>query len=487
MALNPANVEKVNLDSLLNVSELATELRKTGEEVDLQFRIDEIKNSWTSKVLAAAKIKGEGLTEEQARTAVEQHFSDLYRFKAPENSQTLANLYVSRGKIAKRVGIPAVIILGLAGLVNSASNAIHNFRLNAAESSIEAKVEEEYNLRQRFVTDLNTVLSDAEKEKIRGEDSEKLFEISKITRERLKKTDEFFGKYCKDGTAVDDVTRENYLEAGQQIVSVKNELESVGRSVEEGKGIVNFQRELSGTRNNLEAAIQEIRNTNPPQVFSQRAEGAYRSGLACLDQRQLDQAKSYGKQLGQIRGDAQDFYVLPTEVENTYSAIKSIVKEREAAEIAARLYETAKSDINSVNVPALKKDAQDLGNLNHNLGLEYFIKVVSRSGVKSGIDRYYTDKQGRRASGFYLIVEALDLSGNTLSRPIRNEEDGQTYNVGMWGERVPKSIYEGVKSDKMDDGIIQNDTFGKKEKGYLKEKILFPEIENAKRGQITSW
>ena len=81
------------------------------------------------------------------------------------------------------------------------------------------------------------------------------------------------------------------------------------------------------------------------------------------------------------------------------------------------------------------------------------------------------------------MVEALDPDGNQLSMPIMNEETGSTEVVARWGVRVPKSVYDTVAADKMDDGIIESDEVGRKSDGFLSVEYNLPVLG----GAVTQW
>ena len=64
-----------------------------------------------------------------------------------------------------------------------------------------------------------------------------------------------------------------------------------------------------------------------------------------------------------------------------------------------------------------------------------------------------------------------------------SEEDGKTRTVKQWGLRVKASVFEQVKRDKMDDGIINNNVVGLKKRGYLQPRYLIATTGAA----ITQW
>ena len=221
------------------------------------------------------------------------------------------------------------------------------------------------------------------------------------------------------------------------------------------------------------------------ETFSQRAERVYSIGIGEIERRNLNEARQKEKELGEVRNDITQFSNLTSQTETLYQSIKAVVKEEEASQKGNALYQEAKQLVVSADVPRLSQTVSQLQNLNTILNQEYTLRIVNRSGVRSGIDRYYTDQSGKRVSGYYLIVEGIDFKGNVLQMDIRNEENGQIERVIMWGERISQEVYERVKKDKLDNGIINNDVVGKKNRGYLKEEITMQGI--TKQGQITRW
>lgn len=121
--------------------------------------------------------------------------------------------------------------------------------------------------------------------------------------------------------------------------------------------------------------------------------------------------------------------------------------------------------------------ATELRALNAKLTEEYTVRIVSRPGQRSGIDAYFEDAQGKRVSGYYLIVESIDAEGRVRPREIRDAETGRTRSVRTWGEQVPKAVYDRVAKDKSEDGIVDQVGFAKKMRGHLAETVLLPDAD----------
>lgn len=245
--------------------------------------------------------------------------------------------------------------------------------------------------------------------------------------------------------------------------------------------------DLESTRKGLDTLIADVRSMEPPSGLRSSAESYYAKGLEELAQDDLRDAKDYRGKINSIKSDIILMKTLPGQEETLYGQIRSIAKEQRALDEAERLHTSAAAYIRSYDVRNLESVVSQMSSLDSTLNHEYVIQIVSRDGEKSGIDRYYTDETGKRIAGYYLIVEAREANGRILDVQIKNEEDGKTYKVSKWGERVPASVYETIKADKIADGRIDTNggIVGKKERGYLTCILTFPGVTGV--GQITSW
>jgi hypothetical protein len=84
---------------------------------------------------------------------------------------------------------------------------------------------------------------------------------------------------------------------------------------------------------------------------------------------------------------------------------------------------------------------------------------------------------------YYLIVEPIAPDGGVLSLPITSEEDGEKATVSRWGVRVSKEVFDRVRQDKNDNGIIDNSRVGEKRRGGLEIDYLMP----VQGGVILKW
>jgi hypothetical protein len=183
-----------------------------------------------------------------------------------------------------------------------------------------------------------------------------------------------------------------------------------------------------------------------------------------------------------VRGPAEArIAALPAELEQAYAAV---VAESEAPAVETRA-DAARRDgqlaLERDDYGAARAAIAALDGLHATLLQQYELHVVSRPGELSGVWRVPDANPG--AQNYYLIVEAIDADGKRLTLPIRNEEDGKTYRVSRWGQRVDEATFRAVAADKQDDGIIQNDVVGVKQRGDLAPKYRAGVLG----GAITKW
>ena len=173
--------------------------------------------------------------------------------------------------------------------------------------------------------------------------------------------------------------------------------------------------------------------------------------------------------------------ILPEKLVDQRDRILSETRQKDAEREAQKLYNDAKAALESGNVAAAQNGYNLLQQLYDQLVQEYQVRIVSREGERSGVWR--VPQNNPNARNYYVIVEAVSADGKRLELPVTSEEDGKTRTVKQWGLRVKESVFEQIRRDKMDDGIINNNVFGAKKRGYLQPQYLMPTTG----GAITQW
>lgn len=172
---------------------------------------------------------------------------------------------------------------------------------------------------------------------------------------------------------------------------------------------------------------------------------------------------------------------LPAEINATYNSIISQATGAQAKQLAEEYLGKARRAMANDKYAQAKRVHADLLNLKGRLEQAYDIRIIARPNQLSGVWR--VPAVNSEARNYYLIVEAVTASGQTIAVPIASEEDRKTKAVTTWGVRVSESAFEAVAADKRDDGIIQSDVIGTKPVGKIQPDYL---IETT-GATITEW
>jgi len=172
---------------------------------------------------------------------------------------------------------------------------------------------------------------------------------------------------------------------------------------------------------------------------------------------------------------------LPEELAAQRQAIIEQTTLPEARDRAEQYLKLGKLALRENDTEAAAAAIASLKALRMQLEQEYTLRIVSRPDTPSGVWRM--PELNTNARNYYIIVEAVTEDGGTLTLPVHNEEDGRTYNVSTWGLRVDEQLYRQIAADKQDDGIIQNNNFGLKQRGQLYPEYVMPTTG----ATITAW
>jgi uncharacterized protein DUF6384 len=181
----------------------------------------------------------------------------------------------------------------------------------------------------------------------------------------------------------------------------------------------------------------------------------------------------------QARAELAD--ILPKALKQAHTNIFAVATDPDAKQKADQLLADGERALRDGNRAGAAKIKDELLTLANDLTREYTLTIVSRPGESTGIWRQPPGRS--QAHNYYLIVEAITPKGERLTLPVHNEETGQTELVAKFGVRVPEAVYEAVRRDKSDDGIVQRNRFGIKRRGTLAVDYQMP----FEGGFITKW
>lgn len=115
--------------------------------------------------------------------------------------------------------------------------------------------------------------------------------------------------------------------------------------------------------------------------------------------------------------------------------------------------------------------------LNDLLSKEVSLVIVDRPEELSGVIRTHDLSGGK---SYYLVVEAIDVGGNFVPMNIKSWEDGEEKEVYKFAINVPENVFRKIKSDKKDNGHIDDNIFAVKKKGKIDFTYNVEEIKEPK-------
>jgi len=204
--------------------------------------------------------------------------------------------------------------------------------------------------------------------------------------------------------------------------------------------------------------------------------GAYQFGVVRPAEQRAAQAQAQAE-----RTRVELAERLPRALEQGYAEVSAEARVDAARQRADAILADGRSALARGDAAGAERALAALEELRAALRREYTLRIVSRPGEQTGVFR--VPDRNRSARNYYVVVEPVAPDGRVLSLPVTSEEDGKTTNASKWGVRVSREVFDQVRRDKDDDGIVQRNRLGEKRRGTLEVEYLMPVLD----GAITQW
>ena len=418
MAENPMP-EKIELDEVMLAMDVVDTLRHEQLLVERELASDERDQALIEKVKRMYAAQGLEVSDEVIAAGVAALKENRFAYQPPpRGSAWLANLYVMRNRLFKWAAILAAVLVGLFFFYQMAF------------------VAPEVRQRQQAAKNFNTLISQQQDQ-------------LSVAKQRLANLKQSLSKAEKSAAASEVAAKRLLAEAGQQLTGAETTLQALEK----------LPLQPNVTADNLvrEGGIIKRRTEQRNELLQ--------SAVA-----KLNSAETAINNLSEVAG-------LREKLASQRQSLLAESREEAARTQTDKLYNDALAALNRGDLAGARQESEALQQLYDHLVQEYELRIVSRPGVPSGIRRTLPNRPG--VQNYYIVVEAVTPQGKRLTVPITSEENGKTYNVQQWGLRVDESLYDKIRRDKLDDGIIQNNLFGIKERGYLSPRYLMPTMGGA--------
>ncbi|HOI93670.1 MAG TPA: DUF6384 family protein [Syntrophobacter fumaroxidans] len=417
--------EKTRFDEVMLAMDVVDTLRHEEQMVERELASDERDLVLFDKLKRMYASQGIEVTDEIIAEGVaalrEERF--VYRPPPPRGTLWLAKLYVNRKRWAKAAGWAALCLVAVF--------LVYRFVFVSPDARRQAKAIQEINTRISRQQDQFT-----------------------IVRQRLTNLSQTLKSSVEKAPRSSEVAAGRLLsEAGGQLAGANTGLQAFEKlPMKPDLSTESLAREGDAVRLRVEQ----------------------RAGLLNEVTAHLDKAEAALADLGALA-------MLREKLAGQYRSLLDVIRETSARGTAEKLYTDALAALNGADVQGARKGSDALQELYGRVVQEYELRIVSKPGAQSGVWREPPKRPGVR--NYYVIVEAVTPKGERLTMPITSEEDGAASNVSQWGLRVDGTLFDKIRRDKSDDGIIQNNRFGVKHRGYLTPQYLMPTTG----GAITRW
>ncbi len=172
---------------------------------------------------------------------------------------------------------------------------------------------------------------------------------------------------------------------------------------------------------------------------------------------------------------------LPSYFESAFKRVEIIANDQSIIEQAEEIKDRGLKATLYKDVTLARAQQEKMRQILNTLEQAYVLKVVGNPNESSGVWRVPDNNSDAR--NYYLIVQPFDKNGNVIPLTIINEESNKSVETKKFGVRVSESVFESIRRDKQDDGIIQNNIVATKARGDL-EPVYSISVLN---GRITEW
>ncbi len=480
----PAPAPPVPLDQVMLAMDVVDTLRHRQDLIDAELDEDRRRREFTERVQAIYRAQGIEVSEAVIQDAVRSLREDRFTYKPPPRTFTvrLAEIYVERRKWALRAGM--VLLLGLVGWLAFAvpasvrrHNQVESFRRDlVATTAVAAELDRQAGLLRAELAGLRQEVD------------------STTSQELLAQADAALGRGQKQvATVREELTPppdpEQYPEQkqafDQRLQGQKDVLGSARGDLGAARGLLQAVRQVQSLGVQLTAALARLSEltlspSEQAAIDSRRAavQGAIERGDGKAGETALRELRSAIDGLLRAR-EAQA--TLRTAAQGLAAALGGVVLEDDVRQELAGFRQTTDEAMAAGDWVRAEQQVAQWRELVEILEQNYELRIVSQPNEQSGVWRH---PDGRRsARNYYIIVDAVGPDGRPVRLPVTSEEDQRTRRVSRFGVRVPEAVYEQVKADKLDNGIVDRVEFGRKRRGARVPEYLFP-VEG---GRITAW
>lgn len=440
------------LSDQIGAMSIVDKLRFQTHRVQDFMNIAEQKAQLVQKIAAGYRAEGVTVSTETIEQGVEEWYKNRLTFKESETPWYFS-LFISRDQWLKPVIFSIVTAVVIACAVWGIATLHHNHQLEEKREIIDSVLS--------YVADRPEIGKDAHAITVYPFVSETIERIS-------------FEKIRLDKVVIEIQTESN---RGKQLLSQSEipdleKLTSLLRTMKFG------EQEIKGLENDLASFNQHVNtvkhlksDTNIQQFVPLQTSMKEIDALLLkpgLTIRELNTAISAFKSKIDIASKVQ---AIRTEVISLLERSVNQLTSDKDKELAKNVATRITLAIDALTMPN-QNDLDFLRSIEQLSRTEIKLLINPFNKFKNGVERTFDETGGK---AWYVIVQPLDETNKPVMLNIKDRESGREKMTNVFGIRVTKERYDQLKSDKADNGIIDDPYLGVKPVGKL-EFTLEPNV-----------
>lgn len=478
----PASTDTAPLDEVMLAMDVVDTLRHQRAIVEAELGGEGRRAALVERVRRIYADQGIEVPEEVIEEGVEALVRDRFVYSPPERtfSVRLAEIYVDRGTWFRRLGALLLVGLVVFGLVSWDRSRRAKARREAYATARTA-LREDLERAGRRLEDLERQLPGPDDKPgpwhRLGQETEEEIEAA---RTRWKRVSESLA-----GTLDEDAFDAAPRQMEDELAAARRDFGFVQSSLGEIAGRLDVVRELELAARAVGIELDRLGGLALDDGTQARLNRLRDDALAAIDRGDAADSKSRVQALRTAVGAVLGTEALRAQARHALEVAtgrvgRMTLDDRAAPRVADRL-KAVQGALDAGDEAGLRSGLEQLERLLTRLEQSYTLRILSRPGELSGVWRTPVDRND--VHSYYILVEAVGEDGRLVPVTITSDEDQRVHTATRFGIRVPQSVYERVRRDKQDNGIVDDAVFGTKRAGAFEPTYRF----ETSGGWIVSW
>lgn len=455
------------LSEVMLAMDIVDTLRHHRSIVEAELNEDAREQAFIDRVKAIYESQGIDVPDEVVAQGVRALEEDRFTYEPPERTFTvrLAEIYVTRGSWGPKVLVVGLLVAALLGWFWWSKRQKSQALVEGFAARV-ASVETDREATRRRLEELARELAQAgegAEPTVLGDLRATASTLVEATRARLANT--------TPTDKIEELDPDAYPDAREDFDRRLEERRRIATSIRGDVGRIAGQLETIRHLRSLGAEVPRVMALLAGLQVSQEDAGRIRTlrdqAEAAIDAGDAATAKERVETLAGVVGRLRESADLRELAERGITTVRASVAglrlkdglDEEMADVERRIHAAAKSGA-SEEVRGLLRSLRRIGTVANQT---YQLRIVSREGKRTGFWRHPWDRPNVR--NHYINVEAIGRDGRPMALEFKSDEDQSLRRSTVIGVRVPEEVWNRIRQDKVDNGIVDDNVFGEKQRG----------------------